>query len=211
MGNIVCGSALEQGANVAKYALLNAAVPAICYDTSGGVVQASWNYETPNDDPDSATVALSYQGRLANVSGGLINFYLPNDSALAAWEINNDSPTGGRFPLLGLRPHQWTDGNISNAGYRYQRTASPSQKLRVVLTSGERILASADEAMGFAVQSSSLTVGADGRTRGSIQDWVDMTAYSFDTVHSAQFLFPIQQTRNFYSALLLKFGVAAQP
>ncbi|MBA4136603.1 MAG: hypothetical protein C0518_04725 [Opitutus sp.] len=210
MGNVVVGSALEKGASVANYALLNAAVPAICYDTSGNVVQTSWGYVTPNDDPDSATVALSYQGRLANVSGNLVNFFLPADSALSAWELNNDSPSGGRFPLLGAKPHQWAEGSLETAGYRYQRTASAGQKLRVVRVAGERILASPDEAMGFAVQAPSLTVGADGRTRGAIDDWVDMTAYGFDSVHSAEFLFTIHQTRDFYGTLLLKLGIAVQ-
>lgn len=211
MGNIVAGSALEKGASVANYALLNAAVPAICYDTSGNVVQTSWGYITPNDDPDSATVALTYQSRLANVSGNLVNFFLPADSALSAWELNNDSPSGGRFPLVGTKPHQWPEGSLETAGYRYQRTATAGQKLRVVRVAGERILASPDEAMGFAVQAPSLTVGADGRTRGSIDDWADMTAYGFDSVHSAEFLFTIHQTRDFYGTLLLKLGVAVQP
>jgi hypothetical protein len=211
MGNIVAGSALEKGASVANYALLNAAVPAICYDTSGNVVQTGWGYVTPNDDPDSATVSLSYQSRLANVSGNLVNFFLPADSALSAWELNNDSPSGGRFPLVGTKPHQWPEGSLETAGYRYQRTASAGQKLRVVRVAGERILASPDEAMGFAVQAPSLTVGADGRTRGAIDDWADMTAYGFDSVHSAEFLFTIHQTRDFYGTLLLKLGVAVQP
>ena len=121
MGNIVCGSALEKGASVAKYALLNAAVPAICYDTSGNVVQTSWGYVTPNDDPDSATVALSYQGRLSNVSAYLVNFFLPNDSALGAWELNNDSPSGGvtrssdRNPISGRRGAWKRPATVTNA------------------------------------------------------------------------------------------------
>jgi pimeloyl-ACP methyl ester carboxylesterase len=211
MGNIVAGSALEKGASVAKYALLNSVAPAICFDTSGTVVQTAWGYVTPNDDPDPATVALSYQGRLSNVSGNLINFFLPNDSALALWELNNDSPVGGRYPLVGSKPHQWPEENMSNAGYSYLRTAAAGQKLKITLVGGQRTLASTDEAMAFAVQASSLTVGADGRTRGSIHDWTDMTAYGFDSVHSAEFLFTIQQTRDFYGTLLLKFGVAIDP
>ncbi len=201
MGNIVAGSALENGASVANYALLNAAVPAICYDTTGNVVQTSWRYVTPNDDPDPATVALSYQGRLAGVSGNLVNFFLPADSALSAWELNNEL----------FKPHQWPEGSIDHAGYGYQRTAGAGQKLRVVRVAGNRFLGLPDEAMAFAVQAPSLTVGADGRTRGSITEWVDLSTYGFDNVHSAEFLFTIQQTRNFYGTVLLKLGVAVQP
>ena len=201
MGNIVAGSALEKGASVANYALLNAAVPAICYDTTGNVVQTSWRYVTPNDDPDPATVASSYQGRLEGVSGNLVNFFLPADSALSAWELNNEL----------FRPHQWPEGSIDHAGYGYQRTAGAGQKLRVVRVAGNRFLGLPDEAMAFAVQAPSLTVGADGRTRGSITEWVDLSTYGFDNVHSAEFLFTIQQTRNFYGTILLKLGVAIQP
>lgn len=211
MGNIVAGSALEKGASVANYALLNAAVPAICYDTSGNVFQAGWGYVTPNDDFDSATVALSYQGRLSNVSGNLINFFLPADSALGLWELNNDSPNGGRYPTVGARPHEWPEGTIDHAGYSYIRTRASGQKLRVIRMAGERVLSGPEEAMAFCVQAPSLTAGADGRTRGSIDDWKDMTDFGFGSVHSAEFLFTIQQTRDFYGALLLKFGVAAQP
>ena len=100
---------------------------------------------------------------------------------------------------------------MEKAGYGYQRTALAGNKLKVVRLDGERILTAADEAMAFAVQAPSLTVGADGRTRGSIQDWTDMTAYGFGSVHSAEFLFTIHQTRDFYLTLLLKFGVAVQP
>ena len=38
-----------------------------------------------------------------------------------------------------------------------------------------------------------------------------MTDFGFGSVHSAEFFFTIQQTRDFYGALLLKFGLAAQP
>jgi hypothetical protein len=211
MGNIVAGSALEKGAFVANYALCHAAVPAICYDTSGSVTQSGWGYVTPNDDPDPATVALSYQGRLANVSGNLVNFFLPADSALGAWELNNDSPEGGRFALVGSKPHQWPEGSLDRAGYWYQRAAISGQKLRVVREEGNRTLAVPGEAMAFAVQASSLAVGAEGRTRGSIAECVDLSTYGFDSVHSAEFLFTVQQTRDFYGMLLLKFGVAIQP
>lgn len=140
-----------------------------------------------------------------------MNFFLPADSAQSAWELNNDSPFGGRFPVVGAKPHVFPDGVLENAGYRYQRSAAAGQKLRVVRVAGERTLNFPDEAMGFAVQAPSLTAGADGRTRGSIDDATDMTAYGFDSVHSAAFLFTIHQTREFYGTLLLKLGVAVQP
>lgn len=35
MGNVVCGSALQQGLSVRNYLLMEAAIPAGCYDTGG--------------------------------------------------------------------------------------------------------------------------------------------------------------------------------
>ena len=53
MGNIVVGSALRKGVrSVTNYAMLNAAVPAICYDASGGVPQVQTN------TPDLTTTRL---------------------------------------------------------------------------------------------------------------------------------------------------------
>ncbi len=170
-------------------------------------MQTSWGYVTPNDDPDPQTVALSYQGCLANVHGNLVNFFLPDDSALKLWQINNAT----------LRPHQWLEGNTDNAGYRYIRTAAAGQKLRVLRdaapVTGTRILDVTPESRAFAVQSPSLTVGADGRTGGSItvSQSIDMTGYGFGDVHSAEFLFSIQQTRDFYDTLLLKLRITVQP
>lgn len=207
MGNIVAGSALEKGAAVANYALLNAAVPAICYDTSGTVVQTQWGYVTPNDDPDPQTVALSYQGCLANVHGNLVNFFLPKDSALSLWQINNAT----------LKPHQWPEGNTDNAGYRYIRNEAAGQKLRVVRdaapVTGTRTLDATPESRAFAVQSPSLTVGVDGRTAGplNLDESTDLTSYGFGNVHSAEFLFSIQQTCDFYDRLLFELNVSLQP
>lgn len=64
MGNVVAGEALRLGATVANYAMLNAAVPAMCYDPNPALEQ--WNYTTPNDDPDLGTRALAYINRFAN-------------------------------------------------------------------------------------------------------------------------------------------------
>jgi hypothetical protein len=97
---------------------------------------------------------------------------------------------------------------LDNAGYRYLRTTGANgQKLRVVRGTGQRTLTAADEAMAFAVQSPTKTVGADGRTRGAISQWVDLSNYGFDSVHSAEFLFTIQATKPFYTQLLQKLDV----
>jgi hypothetical protein len=209
MGNIVAGEALRRGASVTNYALWNAAVPASCYDGSAALNQG-WGYTHPNDDPDSFTRNLTYQGRLAGVSGNLINFFLPADDALVKWEWNNDSPgVAGRFNTLGFKPQPY---NAFTTGYGYDRAAATGQKLFITfMTAFGRYLVDAHEAMAYAVQSPTLTVGAEGRTAGAISDSVGMQAFGFGDVHSAQFLFPLQKTKDLYDTLLIKFQIAPQP
>src|SRR5207253_2804236 len=76
MGNVVSGAALERGMALDNYALLNAAIPAACYDDDPQLQPAPtmktasllgvhlWDpHTTPDDDPDPATRAVAYRGR----------------------------------------------------------------------------------------------------------------------------------------------------
>jgi hypothetical protein len=180
-------------------------------DPSTNLIQSNWNYTTPNEDGDSATSSLSYKNRLASVSGNLINFYLEADLALAAWELNNDSLGSlGRYALFGNRPNQFPDGQLNTAGYFYHTPALSGEKLRLVRENGLRFLTNPDEAMAYAVQSPTKTVGAQGATRGSIDDWVNLSDYNFGTNHSAQWNFEFQTTYSFYEQLLVKLNIATQ-
>jgi hypothetical protein len=59
------------------------------------------------------------------------------------------------------------------------------------------------EAMAYADQSWSKCVGADGRTRGMISDFVDLNkSFSFGDSHSAEFDRSIQKVDGFYRSLL---------
>jgi len=208
MGNIVAGEALRRGAFVSNYALLNAAVPSVSYDSRGALDQG-WGYTHPNDDPDNYTKSLAYGDRFAGVRGNLINFFLPDDSALGAWRANNALS----------KPQRWTSGFV--AGYGYDRQASSGQKLYVEFwTAFGRGLTDAHEAMAYAVKSPTLAVGADselvdenGAVYGSISREVDMRGpgYDFGSVHSAEFLFPPQKTKVFYDRVLEEFGLPVMP
>ena len=123
MGNIVAGSALLKGMNVANYAMLNAAVPAACYDASGGVPQIETN--TPDLDDDSATAALAYKGKLVEVATRPVNFYLPNDSALQAWLINN----GNYKPQVYFARPDSDTILFGDHAYKYWSTESVGHKL----------------------------------------------------------------------------------
>ena len=59
MGNIVAGSALRKGMAVANYVMLNAAVPASCYDDSA-LLQQPYGL-SPDNDSDQPTLALAYK------------------------------------------------------------------------------------------------------------------------------------------------------
>jgi pimeloyl-ACP methyl ester carboxylesterase len=209
MGNIVAGSALLSGMTVNNYALLQAAVPASCYDdrdllkqpqsqrTYVGINVTLWENATPDDDPVAETRALAYRGRLTGNRGNLINFYLPNDDATVyAWELNNDKfkpalnygYTRGSPPVLGGQQALWKQ--IGNGGSAYQvRLTDPL------------------EAMPFADASWSKVVGAESRTGGAITESFNLNSSPllFDTEHSAEFNRNIQQLKPFYDELLNRF------
>ncbi|MDP2137997.1 MAG: thrombospondin type 3 repeat-containing protein, partial [Candidatus Didemnitutus sp.] len=92
MGNIIAGSALLAGVTFDNYVLMQAAVPASCYDDRALLQQAErpsphtylgfrptfWEVDaSPDDDPVPETRALSYRGRLGGDRGNLVSFYLP--------------------------------------------------------------------------------------------------------------------------------------
>ncbi|MFZ4774282.1 MAG: esterase/lipase family protein [Terrimicrobiaceae bacterium] len=116
MGNIVCGSALQQGLMVNNYLLMEAAVPAGCFDESGGNgiggvngYARFWNLEVTNPTPDyhqapNGDQNNGYRGFLqvigGNVAGDIVNYHNQRDFALATgtkffffeanWEKNQE-------------------------------------------------------------------------------------------------------------------------
>ncbi|MEM6885980.1 MAG: hypothetical protein AAF571_13210, partial [Verrucomicrobiota bacterium] len=229
MGNIVVGSALTQGMSISNYALMQSAVPASCYDETTNVEQTTqynhtaglltftmWDQASPDGDSDPATRAMAYRGRLKNVSGNLINFYLPDDFATSfAWEVNNDQ---AKPPKL---------GTLLVADYEYDPNGTSGQKLiktEPPFVDGDSIEYYLNqpgqeyEAMAGAVRSWSKAVGADGSTGGSLNgnpvnlgssDFTvpgeDLPGFGED--HSAQFNHNIQHLIPFYNSLLDELDV----
>jgi pimeloyl-ACP methyl ester carboxylesterase len=206
MGGIVAGSALAKGMTIKNYALCHASLPAACYDDSASLDQG-WGYSTPHYDPDLLTRNLSYRYKLNKTNGNLINFYLPSDSALEIWEVNNDSPIGGRFPA-GAKPQTYFFGN-----YFYNPAAEPDERLGLGSNLGitRRPVNTSHEGMSYVAQSPTKTVGADGRTNGSIKRRVDLGTYGFETLHSAEYELTAQKTSPFYSRLLEEFDISFVP
>jgi len=98
MGNIVCGSAMREGLSVENYLLMEAAVPAGCFDESGGRniggingFKAFWDQEALEPTPDyyqapGGKMTKGYRGFLKNIGNNaerLVNFHNSDDFALA--------------------------------------------------------------------------------------------------------------------------------
>ena len=222
MGNIVAGLALLAGARIQNYALMQAAVPAACYDENEERIKqiqlyshvgfTMWDELTPDDDPDSAVRHVAYRGRLNQISGNLTSFYLPQDYATSfAWEVNNDQ----------TKP---PDASLA-ANFRYYRDNLAGTKLYKYHTvSGSEIvdhyLTDPYEAMPYACRTWGKAAGAEGRTQGSIDAAIDLSSASynlpgessgFGDEHSAQFEARIQQLKSFYDQILNRFDIIPIP
>ena len=238
MGNIVVGSALIEGMTVNNYALMQAAVPAACYDEREAIRQTQtathtvklnfwgtelpvgrvtvWDEESPDDDPDSITRNLAYRGMLKDIGQHCnpINFYLPADNATSyTWEINNDvtKPPGGM-----------------SANFRYRRENPNGEKLYKYNVNHNEIidyyLSSRYEAVSLACRTWSKAVGAEARTEGAIpsankvnvgnptfQLPTESPGSGFGDEHSGQFNFTIQQLKPFYDTLMDELELPRNP
>lgn len=217
MGNIVASEALRLGMSVNNYALMQAAVPAACYDedeerikqpanyTHYGVPM--WNTYSPDDDQDPFTRERAYRGRFANLSGNLVSFFLESDYAtFAPWELNN---------RLNKPPSEFVPNFI------YNRTATSGQKLRKYSNLGvtfQYYITDPYEAMAFACNTWGKAAGAWGATRGKLAGaGVDLsdTAYQlageqrsgFGDEHSGQFNANIQSLKQFYDTLMRRLDI----
>jgi hypothetical protein len=161
--------------------------------------------ETPDGDADPITKALGFKEKISQTNNArLINFYLTNDSALAdenfGWVGNNRS----------YKPESF---NLGTTGYDYdpERAAGTKFLITFALDFG-RHLRLFQESAAYATASRTKTVGADGRTAGSISDKVDMDAeYGFGETHSAEWLWRIQKTDRFYHDLMKKLNLNPIP
>ncbi|MES2477089.1 MAG: hypothetical protein V4640_14990 [Verrucomicrobiota bacterium] len=212
MGNVITGAALRAGMIIDRYALCNAAMSAMAYDDNYFLRYKQGTTEelddiymvpavesimgTPDTDPDSQIADLyGLQGKFTKPNFGgtpnpygeeapptMINFGLPNDSALAKWTSNNKN-----FKPETGKGYTYTIGAITPAN------------------------ATQAEAMGYLTKSLTRTVGADLRTKGAISDTVDMRNWGtnvnhggFGETHSAQWRWNNQSTNLFWNKICEK-------
>ncbi len=203
MGNIVVSSALLENMQVENYALLNAAIPAMCFD--GNEALYEFDRDTPDGDADPITKNLGFKEKISQTNDArLVNFYLEGDSALAdenfGWVANN-------------RKYKPESFNLGTTGYDYDPDRPDGTKVYInFLTEFGRHLRLFPESASYATASRTKTVGADRRTEGVINDKVDMNArYGFGETHSAEWLWRIQKTDRFYHDLMEKLNLNPNP
>ena len=220
MGNIVAGEALRQGMVIKNYVLINAAVPAACFDADEGRIRQTsyknattgpttfrlWDLFAPDGDGDAEKRNLDYRGTLEPLQGNLIIFFLPDDQATSfAWEVNNDAtkPPAHDAPL--------------NTNFEYLPNGYPGAKLlKVNVFTGQIEYAITNsghkfEAMAYACRRWGKATGAWGSTEGAKDSNEDLSTSVYDLPrenscfgdeHSAQFSYRIQQLKPFYDQLI---------
>ena len=204
MGNIVMMETLKDQLAAGHYAidnyvLMQAAVPAHCYDTSLA------NYSRFDSPPLAYTpdTYRGYPGSINNaLNGSMVNFFNTNDYALATgtyggaqanWEQNQQSLK----PDNALGYFYYTDLN----GAYFNPSGNPN-------TPG-RLVTDLYELMPFVARPHSKAAGAQPGIAGIINGQeVDLhTSFGFDRPsedHSAQFNWNVQRVEPFYVTLLNK-------
>jgi hypothetical protein len=199
MGNVVMMEALKdqlaQGqTNVDNYVLMQAAVPAHCYQTN--LANYSPFISLENSGFHTPDTYRGYPGTINQaINGQMTDFFNTNDYALA---------TGAMYiPIVGNVPINW-EANQENfkpdGGYHYGTDGTNCWNLATSITDQREIMA-------FCSRPRSKAVGALGGVGGVIHGTeIDLTsAYNFrgaSNEHSAEFNWNIQRIEPFYVQLL---------
>ncbi len=208
MGNVVMAEALKLQLaagqqNVNNYVLMQAAVPASCYDTSFTNYAPFLVEEASQPTPN---FYLGYPGAISGaISGQMVDFYNTNDYALAT----------GTFNFLGVSVAINWEANQENfkpnasLGYRVDSTGTNFANGFVNISDSRGIMA-------FCARPRSKAVGAQPGVGGVIHaTGVDLTSnFNFlggSDEHSAQWNWDIQLVNGFYKKLLNQMEIATPP
>jgi hypothetical protein len=216
-GNVVVGSAIQEGLTIPNYVLLEAALPTGCYTTNSAYNNYTpfINAEASHPTPDLAT-NLGYRGfispSMANV-GAYYCFYNPQDFALATGSVPYTFGTvaaNWEANQLGYKP----DNNPDQAGYGGYGYTSGTPFFLASGASTARTVTEAHESMSFVARSRSKAVGSDPNAPlvFGILNATDLNAtYGFGSAlpdHSGQFLRDYDQVYPLYIQLE---GIIAPP
>ena len=187
MGNVVMMQTLEVlaaagQAPIDNYVLMQAAVPAQCYDTAVTNHPLFTTLEQTIPTPNTYSNYAAETGTALRPGGQMVNFFNSADFALSiAWVANQGFDVGSSYGPVTMKPNTllgyYTDGTS-----HLLRTNSWNQSLLSVLYRGfysgpTRPVTNLDEMMPFVARPRSKAVGAQGGIQGQIQgEEVDLQA-----------------------------------
>jgi hypothetical protein len=193
-GNAVVSEAIRKGATFDTYILTQGAIPASAYDVDAHIYTSLFHADTFVRTPEWQP--MGYRGIYTNFNfaGRIVNFYNFYDPVLDIWIADQ----------LELKPNNffWNGGD-----YYYDGTNSwhlYEDRPRTLVTDPQ-------ESRAYVSRSRTLPIGQSGPETGHgvIQSGVDLnTKYGFYKTsfndHSAQWMWPIQNTLPYYRQILLK-------
>jgi len=204
-GSVVASETIRQVAPFDNLILAQAAIPAHCYDTSTNVpflqkfLNAETNIVLPKPTPFYQTNG-GYHGYFAGLSGNIVNFFNPQDYALATgttgpfqtnWEENQraykpESFIGGVTYSYNPNTHT-TVGSYPFSNY----TVTDLQEIKAVVARSRSAAAGAQTGVGGVINTND---------SANLQ-----TSYNFGLTrdeHSAQFTRPAQTAKGYYDGIL---------
>lgn len=222
MGNIVTGEAMQEGMQIRNYIMMQAAVPASCYDPNAATLARLVDKDAQVPTPDLHDPTLGYRGYLQSISGTITRYYNPFDYALATgytvilgipaiesnWEANQlsykpDGAYGTQGWQYGYNPSNTLSkrGWLLNDGFHVSPpvfgTTFPDYRYRLVNDSFEM--------KAFIARSRTKAVGAIDSVGSPIGASVNLQdRYGFGSSrpdHSGQFTRRIQQVFGLYKEI----------
>jgi hypothetical protein len=204
MGNIVTGGALKRGLNLDRYLLMEAAVPAGCYDDSVNNYERFLAAEANHQTPDTAS-EMGYRLFLAPARANVakfVSFFNIDDFALATgvtrlvgWPFD----TNWEKNQVDYKPDNFGSGTylyLGN-GASYFHSASDESFRRIT---------DLHESMAFVARPRSRAAGAElhnATVFGSVLNLQTSCNFGLEVAdHSGQFTRPIQQLRPFYQRMV---------
>jgi hypothetical protein len=195
-GNVVVGSAIQEGLTIPNYILLQAAEPTGLYTTNTAYnsYQKFLTAEQSTATPDLAA-NLGYRGfilpELGNV-GHYYCFYNPQDYALATGTVLwGTISTSWEADQVSYKP----DGNPGGSGVGYYNMSPGTPNYNPVYhgnPQANRAVTEAHESMSFVARARSKAAGADSNSPAVFGNGTDLNAtYGFTGAlsdHSGQFL-----------------------
>ncbi len=221
MGNIVTGEALQEGMQIRNYIMMQAAVPASCYDPNAATLARLVDKDAQVPTPDMHDPTLGYRGYLQSISGTITRYYNPLDYALATgfygpFETNWESNQLGYKPDGAYQAQSWYYGYsasnpLQQRGWLWNINFSIIPSISGVVPPQSlgaehyRLVSDSFEMKAFIARSRTKAVGAIDSVGSPIGASVNMQdRYGFRNSrpdHSGQFTRRIQQVFTLYKDL----------